>query len=305
LLIGSTSYDAGWTITQNIVGSITWPQDIVTPDIEQFKVRVINAGEGWAVQVAKGRVINRKAEPVITYVQSTLAPSCLHEFNLKGMAVYPTGSKTEAVTPLTDYMDDGAYFELDPIKEYALCIILNQFNEYSGTLSAGTPYAALMEVNGDAFTKTRPWGGEDYCDQQWFAQISRLSLLSIPSNSDPTDPELNTYFWVTHADTIDTETFTPMPFYLKNYNCQRLRIATITYSDVNNVWGIQQHLLGPITIPYNVVLGGIYEIKTPDADPDWLTTPLYDNKQTDWEGSYTDSEKWDGTGAAPTLSIDL
>lgn len=274
--------------------------------LEQFKVVM----SGNNVYVAKGRVISRKADNPTTYEQADFTGSCLREFNLVNMAVYPTGSKTAAVTPLTDYMDDGAAFELvpeelTPAKKYAVCIILNQFNAYSGTLLAGTPYAALMEVDEDAFIKTRPWGGEDYCDQQWFAQISRLSLVGIPSNTDPTDPEFNQTIWITHADTIDTESFNPMPFYLKNYNCQRLRVATITYNNDNNVWDITQHLLGPITIPYNIALSGIYEIITGTSDPDWLTTPLYDTEQTAWEGSYTDSDKWDGTGAAPTLTIDL
>ena len=277
-----------------------------TVPLEQFKVVM----DGNKVYVAKGRVINRKAAPYTNYLQSDLVGSCLKEFNLVNMAVYPTGSKTAATVPNTAFLDDGASFELDPEeltppKKYALCIILNQFNAYSGTLLAGTPYAALMEVDEDAFTKTRPWGGEDYCDQQWFAQISRLGLVGIPTNTDPTDPDYNYTVWITHSETIDTESFNPMPFYLKNYNCQRLRIATITYNNDNNVWDIEQHLLGPITIPYNIALSGIYEVIESVGDPSWLTTPLNDTEQTAWEGSYTDSDKWDGTGDAPTLTIDL
>jgi hypothetical protein len=301
----------GYSFKQSSSGTVfdvdqpyTDPAPFVPP--EQFKV-VMN---GNNVYVAKGRVINRKADSATTYLQSDLVGGCLREFDLVNMAVYPTGSKTAAVTPLTDYMDDGAAFELvpeelTPAKKYAVCIILNQYRVHSGTLLAGTPYAALMEVDEDAFIKTRPWGGEDYCDQQWFAQISRLGLVEIPTNGDPTDPTYNIKIWYTHSDTYNTESFTPMPFYLKNYNCQRLRVATITYNNDNNVWDITQHLLGPITIPYNIALSGIYEITDGSGDPSWLTTPLYDTEQTAWEGAYTDSDKWDGTGAAPTLSIDL
>jgi hypothetical protein len=277
-----------------------------TVPLEQFKVVM----DGNKVYVAKGRVINRKADSATTYLQSDLVGGCLREFNLVNMAVYPTGSKTAATVPNTSFLDDGASFELTPEeltppKKYALCIILNQYRVHSGTLLAGTPYAALMEVDEDAFTKTRPWGGEDYCDQQWFAQISRLGLVEVPINADPTDPTLNIKFWYTHSDTYNTESFTPMPFYLKNYNCQRLRIATITYNNDNNVWDIEQHLLGPITIPYNIALSGIYEITDGSGDPSWLTTPLNDTEQTAWEGAYTDSDKWDGTGDAPTLTVDL
>jgi hypothetical protein len=120
------------------------------------------------------RVINRSAD------NSFL--SCLREYNLIGMAVYPTGSKTAPTVANTSLIDEGATFTLVPpvapatTKEYVFSVILNHYNIASGTLSAGVPYAALMEVGGDAYTgpapsrprrtaDTRPWkrvrrGGE-------------------------------------------------------------------------------------------------------------------------------------------------
>lgn len=258
---------------------------------------------------SKMRVICRTANT--GFGDSSPIPSCLREYNLIGMAVYPTGSKTAATEPNTDLIDDGATFTLVPpvapatTKQYVFSVILNHYNIASGTLSAGFPYAALMVVDGDAYTKTTPFEYEDACDYQEFFQISRLSLLSIPSNSDPTDPDLNTEFWVTHADTIDTETFTPMPYKLRNYNCQRLRIATIAWDSTTSKWIVTQHLVGPITIPYNIFNGGTYEIKTSVTDPAWFTTPENETEQQDWEGAFSGSTKWNGTGTNPTQSISI
>jgi hypothetical protein len=96
-----------------------------------------------------------------------------------------------------------------------------------------------------------------------------------------------------------------MPYKLKNYNCQRLRIATIAWDSINIKWVVTQHLAGPITIPYNIFNGGTYEIKTSDTDPTWFTTPNNETEQQDWEGAYTGSTKWDGTGTNPTQSISV
>lgn len=248
------------------------------------------------------RTANTGSEPVT---------SCLREYNLIGMAVYPTGSKTAPTIVNADLIDDGSTFTLVPpvdtstTKEYVFSVILNHYNIASGTLSAGVPYAALMVVGGDAYTKTTPFEFEAACDYQEFFQISRLSLLSIPSPYDPYDPELATTFWVTHADTIDTETFNPMPYKLKNYNCQRLRIATISWNSTTASWVVTQHLVGPITIPYNIFNGGTYEIKTSDTDPAWFTTPNNETEQQNWEGAYSDSTKWSGSGTNPTQSISV
>jgi hypothetical protein len=277
-----------------------------------------DGGDGGGDQVppnkvifSKMRVICRTAgvtgTPTGSNARADLPENCLREYNLTGMAVYPTGSKTAATTPNTDLLDNGATFTLVPpsggatTKEYAFCVILNQYNYYAGTLAPGVPYAALMEVGGDAYTKTTPWGSEDGCDFQRFLQYSRWTLLSIPNPSDPYDPELATRFWATHF--INTESFDAMQYYLQNYNCQRLRIATVSWDNTNSKWVLTQHLLGPITIPYNIFFAGESQVSGTDPDPTWLTIPQNATEQAAWEGAYTGSTKWDGTGTSPTAVI--
>ena len=94
-----------------------------------------------------------------------------------------------------------------------------------------------------------------------------------------------------------------MPYYLQNYNCQRVPIALVSWNSENSKWDLTQYAIGTLTIPYNIFYNGIYEIKAPEADPAWLETPLFDTKQSEWEDTFTDCLKWDGIGDNPTVSI--
>jgi hypothetical protein len=235
------------------------------------------------------RVINRSAD------NSFL--SCLREYNLIGMAVYPTGSKTAPTVANTTLIDEGATFTLVPpvapatTKEYVFSVILNHYNIASGTLSAGVPYAALMEVGGDAYTKTTPWLGEADCDRQTWTNTFEYVPVSIAIPDAPFEVNGNLEIGQVNK--------------LKNYNCQRLRIATIAWNSTTSAWVITQHLVGPITIPFNIFYEGPYRWEDDGfTPPSWWTTPDYETEQIAWEGAYTGSTKWSG-GTNPTQSINI
>jgi hypothetical protein len=235
------------------------------------------------------RVINRSAD------NSFL--SCLREYNLIGMAVYPTGSKTAPTVANTSLIDEGATFTLVPpvapatTKEYVFSVILNHYNIASGTLSAGVPYAALMEVGGDAYTKTTPWLGEADCDRQTWTNAFEYVPVSIAIPDAPFEVNGNLEIGQVNK--------------LKNYNCQRLRIATIAWNSTTSAWVITQHLVGPITIPFNIFYEGPYRWEDDGfTPPSWWTTPDYETEQIAWEGAYTGSTKWSG-GTNPTQSINI
>lgn len=223
--------------------------------------------------------------------------SCLREYNLVGMAVYPTGSKTAPATANTDLIDDGATFTLVPpvspstSKSYAFCVILNHYNVYSGVLSAGVPYAALMEVGGDGYNKTNPWRGENHCDlQTWVTAFNY-----VPVTIDVPDPPYE----------IDGNLEIQQLFKLKNYNCQRVRVATISWNSTTTSWVVTQHLVGPITIPFNIFYEGPYRYEDDGfTPPSWWTTPDYATEQANWEGAFSDCTKWSG-GLNPSQVVTL
>jgi hypothetical protein len=224
--------------------------------------------------------------------------SCLREYNLVGMAVYPTGSKTAPTIANTTLIDEGATFTLVPpvapatTKEYVFSVILNHYNIASGTLSAGVPYAALMEVGGDAYIKTTPGFDESGCDKQTWVNTFQYTPVTIEIPVDPF--EINGNLEIGQVDKV------------QQYNCQRLRIATIYWNSATSKWVVTQHLQGPITIPFNIFYAGPYRWEDTDTfvPPTWFTSPDFEPQQLDWEGNYTGSTKWSG-GANPTESITI
>lgn len=282
--------------------SLSLPADIYEPGLNDFLVNVNGNGTEWTVNVAKGTVFYRSSPNVFN-------GGCLRQFVVQGFGVWPKTSKTEGDYTDTPWVEKGGYCTISPLTttgegEEAVTTGSNQYgvyliaNQYKLTASAGiqsaTPYLALMPVNGDAWNKTKPWGGEDGCDlQRWFEfyQYKNVSLLQPPI--DPT-------YEVSGQLTVSREAV------LQNYNCQRILLALITWDTDALVWTVRQFAAGTITIPYNLWYNGVYPFPVEDPPspyPDWYGSPLYGPQQEDWEGNYTDCDKWDGTGTSPTVPV--
>jgi hypothetical protein len=302
LLIGSASYGAGWTVTQNIVGSITWPQDIVTPDIEQFTVRVESVETAKVIKVARGRVISGVGDlPPNAGFQSFNAYT--KTFDLRNIAVYPTGSSVVGIDSESVWANNNGYIEIPEgatsIGVYIICNQNKQFPAFNNLIQ-GWPYLAIMVDDSDADVKTRPWKPNYDNEQSWWTVwIHTANFIEI-ENPSPVPP---TRFYGEDANDISygPETFTVK---LQNYNCQRIRIAQLTLDGLTGNWSVDQSLIGTLTIPHNYTYAGIRRVaysSTQTGYPTWWQVPDYSANQESWEKSYTGSTKWDGTGAAPTL----
>jgi hypothetical protein len=266
-----------------------------TPFVPSNSDQVPPGGDGGGDQIPPNKFIFSKMRVICRSANNSYI-SCLREYNLVGMAVYPTGSKTAPTIANTDLIDDGATFTLVPpeapatTKEYVFSVILNHYNIAFGTLSAGVPYAALMEVGGDAYIKTTPGFDESGCDKQTWVSTFQYVPVTIIQGEDEVAGNLE----INQVEKV------------QNYNCQRLRIATIAWNNLTSAWVITQHLLGPITIPFNIFYAGPYRWEDNDefVPPTWFTAPDFEPQQLDWEGNYTGSTKWSG-GANPTESITI
>lgn len=267
------------------------PADLYEPGVSDFLVNVNGNGSQWTVNVAKGRVLYRSSPNSIT-------GGCLKEFEIQGFAVWPIDSLFIGDYPNSPWTQQGGYCNISPAEDdgydaYGVYIIANQYRAYDGTLLPGVPYLALMPIGGDAETKTKPWN-EDGCDQQVWYNFFEYRPVSVTIPTPPYEVSGN----------LENSQINK----LQNYNCQRIKLATIYWDGTNKVWTVKQFISGTITIPYNIHYAGTYrfEITDPPTDyPSWYTTPYYASRQQDWEGFFTDCEKWDGSGLNPTAAQEL
>ena len=294
LLIGSASYSMGtWTITQNIVGSITWPQNVVT-NVEQFKVQVINAGEGWGVQVAKGRVLARCGE-FVTATQTYPSPSfnyveyveqCLKEFNVKNFAVYPTGSIVVGADASSPWASADGYVVVATDHTYGVYLVMNQFDASGYT--SGAPYLAVIadDDENEALEKSRPYG-DNSCDSVKYYTGQLLEEVPAPGP----------YYLYTITDVSPPYDFDSA---CTNYNCQRVKIATIQYGGEPAGWTVTQHLIGTLTIPSQFnhmgLKNGYVHDHTGGSAGTWITNPfsaaiLFSSQNTAWNGAWTGYDK--------------
>ena len=252
---------------------------------EQFQVRV----NGNDLYVAKGRVICRTSP-------NSFNGGCLREYDVKSSAIWPNDSFTYGDDSNSPWVDNGGYITLTPPEgegfvQYGVYLVMNQYRVAGGTFEAGVPYLAVMPLSGDAWTKTQPWGNEDGCDlQRWF-NLFEYKPVTIEIPDAPFE--------------VSGNLENGQESKVQNYNCQRVPIALIGWDTEKNVWVTNQYAIGTLTIPYNIFYSGVYRYEnTPEFEPPtWFFTPYNSTQQEDWEGDYTDCEKWDGLGSQPTQNI--
>jgi hypothetical protein len=272
--------------------SLSLPADLYEPGVSDFLVNVNGNGDEWTVNVAKGTVLYRSSP-------NNLSGGCLREYLVRGFGVWPSESLSDGDYSDSPWVQKGGFCTISPASEggsnqYGVYLIANQYKICENSLEPGVPYLALMPLGGDAETKTKPWGNEDGCDlQRWF-NFFEYKAITVETPVSPFEVSGN----LEHSQQAK----------LESYNCQRIRLALITWDTTSLVWSVTQYAAGTITIPYNIHFCGAYrfEITDPPTDyPSWYTTPYFLSAQNSWEGAFTDCEKWDGTGISPTTQLDL
>lgn len=261
--------------TLDINQPYTDPAPFVPP--EQFQVEM----HGNNVYVAKGRVLARCGDFVtdtaygfdtILYVEQ-----CLKEFNVKNFAVYPTASFTVGTNPDSAWASDQGYVEVSTAHVYGVYLVMNQFDATGYT--SGAPYLAVIadDDENEALEKSRPYG-DNSCDSvKYFGINSLIEQFG--------DGPYSVY--VQYGSTLSTA-------YAFNYNCQRVKIATIQYGGDPAAWTVTQHLIGTLTIPsqFNYMGNDSLRITPPDVSPEVILYnpfdpgPLFSAQNTAWNGAW-------------------
>lgn len=306
LFIGSAIYGAGWVIEQNIVGSITWPNEnaeIAPP--EQFEVRVESVEAVQVIRVARGRVIAGigSLPPNAEYQMVDIRNK---SYDLRNVAVYPTGSAVVGADSSSVWANNDGYIEIpEGATAIGVYVMRNQNKQFPAfnNLVQGWPYLAIMVRNSDADVKTRPWYNSQGDGQNWWSIWLHTANYIDIENPPPTPP---TRFYGEDGNDIS---YGPPSFKVKlqNYNCQRFKIADLTLDGETGIWSVKQYLIGSLTLPHGYCYSGVYRVAyspTLTGYPTWWEVPDYSSNQEDWEKDYTGSTKWNGSGVAPTSEVD-
>ena len=274
LKIGSATYtDGTWTIEQKLIGSITWPSNQSVQIPEQFETRVLASTEEgvWQVQVALGRVIVGGGRQAVG------------EYDVQAFAIYPTGSLTNGSDSESPYVNQGGYVEIanadnDGADSWGVYIVSNP--------SEGNyPMLAVIADGSDADTKSQPW-----TTRVAWIDVCPYTVSVITTPTPPYEVYLKSY------DTVSSQ-------HQANYNCQRIKIATLYWDSVHSNWIVRQWLIGSLTNPSIEWWNGNREYNSDDGIPSWATTTDYQTEQDAWLGTWTGYYKWNGSGAHPSTNI--
>jgi len=134
----------------------------------------------------------------------------------------------------------------------------------------------------EALEKSRPYG-DNSCDSVKYYGIG--SLIE-QGGAGPY------YIYVYYSSTLSVA-------YAFNYNCQRVKIATIQYGGDPAAWTVTQHLIGTLTIPsqFNYMGNDSLRLTPPDVSPEVILynpfpdPPYYSAQNTAWNGAWAGYDK--------------
>ena len=265
-----------WYVNQRVIGSITWPSSggsVPATAPEQFETRVLaDTEEGvWQVQVARGRVIVGGGRQAVG------------EYDVQGFAIYPTDSKVNGSDSESPYVNQGGYVKIsnadyDGSNSWGVYIVSNPSN-------INYPMLAVIADGSDADTKSQPW-----TTRVAWIDVCPYTYTRVVIEEPPYEVFLKSYDTVSETHQV-------------NYNCQRIKIATLYWDGVHSSWIVRQWLIGSLTNPSIEWWNGNREYDKNSGIPIWATTTEYQDEQDAWLGAWTGYYKWNGSGAHPSTNI--
>lgn len=278
LRVAVVYFDEGrWHVSQKVLGSIAWPQTTgaapVTPTPEQFETRVVAGTEEgeWQVQVAKGRVITGGGKQAVA------------EYDVQAFAVYPTGANVVGTDTASPYVNQGGHVKIYNASSGGS----NAWSVYivSNPSESNFPMLAVMADGSDAELKSRPWT----TNVSWI-DVCPYTITTITTPTPPYEVLQKIY------DTVEGQ-------HQVNYNCQRIKIASLYWSGTGSQWVLFQWLVGSLTNPNINWWNGNREYDSAGGVPTWASLTEYATEQADWLGPWTGYTKWNGSGASPSVNL--
>lgn len=239
--------------------TVDFPDQQSDPD--QFKVNCSKVETGyWGVSVRKGFV------RYFSYLASSPYAAGPIQAEVHKVWAYPDSSKVdgpfadEADTP---WVDKGGYVKIEEEKHYGVFIVMCADVE-----DPPVPYLAVLEIASVADNYTDPFPG-------LFNMYVFYRLVTFVN--DPLEvvtPTGTEYINLINAPTV----------YAYNYNCQKWKIADLTWAD--GVFKVDQQHLGPLALP-NCCVMNTTATESAAYSPPWIAVPYYEAEKNLWFGSWS------------------
>ena len=266
--MGDLQPGVGYNLVQSPLGDSL---EILFPDVpapygpEQFKVEVYSN----RVKVARGRVITQDVW------DGTAMDATTAEYELSGVWAYPTGSKTTGSTASSPWMDSDGYITIanaaaEGSDGWGVYIVRQPLNKGANNRSPSLVVMAdYYLAPSDAYEKTTPWGEADTTDS--IRLYGGLGATAVDIDGTPSGYLISG--------------FDPDPVQY-NYNCQRVKVASIAWNGTTNSWDVTQLLIGTITLPNIIQYYGIQLVVAGSTSP-FATWPQYETECDAWNGAWT------------------
>lgn len=251
-------------ISQRVVGAITWPAYTPPVQYQPFQVVMAKPTEDLpdedCIQIVKGDIIwtNSRWQSNPPPSGGTETPTLQGE--AKKVWVYPDGSVTEGTDYTSPFVNAGGRFHLEKTSVYGVYIIGNQ-----DSMAAGSPYGnvtlAIIADGSEADTKSKPFNS-GYMGRNWISAFVSQPFFTVDE----------TQYYQKNFDQN----------WLWNYNCQRYLVAKVYWNEVE--WVIEQRLLGPVTIPNDLIFDGCRDMPAVGPGESWPFE--YADEQGDWDGNW-------------------
>lgn len=251
-----------FTVSQRVVGAITWPDYIPPAILQQFQVVVAPQNDEVidpdSIQIVKGDVIWNNSRWQNNPPPSSGAFTPTLQGNAKKVWVYPSGSLTEGSDYNSPFVNNGGRFHLERTSVYGVYIIGNQDSTAAGS-SYGNVTLAIIADGSEAYTKSRPFAA-GYMGRNWISAYVAQDLFTVDGS-----PYAQYFF--------DSN-------WLWNYNCQRYLVAKVYWNEVQ--WVVEQRMYGPVTLSNDLIFDGGRFMPSVSPGESWPFS--YADEQADWEG---------------------
>lgn len=262
----------GYTFSSSNYGTnlnieTAWTESLVSSIFEQFSV-VISENK---VFVAQGVVVAQDLtnEPL----------TILHEYLVNAFSVYPTGSLTTGSDTSGVWCSQTGNVEIanqdNSGSNFWGVYLIRIYDSYGGGYGmVNRPSLAVMADGSEAENYSNPWEGGI---EREYVTIRPVQTVTIEQPSGN----------VTAALVLQHHCA------IKRYQCQRIKIASIEWSDATG-WTVTQHLIGSLYMPNNV---------HPDCEIDYEAFDQdgpVDPPDIDWPLNSAEKDLWFGDWAGYT-----